>query len=109
MNRDIKDKWVAALRSGEYEQGKGRLREGDKFCCLGVLCDIYAQTHPDILVLRKNKGYYMGQDSYLPNSVMGWAELKGINPYINNTLLSHFNDEVNLNFEQIALLIEENL
>lgn len=48
MNQDIKQKWVAALRSGEYKQGVGmlKLRDGDDllYCCLGVLCDI---THPD--------------------------------------------------------------
>lgn len=33
--------WIKALRSGEYEQGKGRLRgAGSRFCCLGVACEI---------------------------------------------------------------------
>jgi hypothetical protein len=44
MKKIWKDKWVKALRSGEYEQGKDYLcKEGkshDSFCCLGVLCDI---------------------------------------------------------------------
>lgn len=32
------EEWIAALRSGKYEQGRSRLisRNGDKFCCLGV-------------------------------------------------------------------------
>ena len=29
-------KWIAALRSGEYEQTQGCLRDNDGFCCLGV-------------------------------------------------------------------------
>lgn len=33
-------RWVEALRSGAYEQGRKQLRAGDKFCCLGVLCDL---------------------------------------------------------------------
>lgn len=33
-------KWVDALRSGKYKQGTRYLRDGDKFCCLGVACDI---------------------------------------------------------------------
>lgn len=33
--------WVEALRSGEYEQTNGALRYEDKFCCLGVACDLY--------------------------------------------------------------------
>lgn len=41
MNPEIKAKWVAALRSGEYVQTQAVLRTGDGFCCLGVLCDLY--------------------------------------------------------------------
>jgi len=36
----VAKKWVAALRSGKYEQGTGQLRNGDTYCCLGVLCDV---------------------------------------------------------------------
>lgn len=33
--------WVAALRSGEYQQGQGCLRsENDCYCVLGVACDL---------------------------------------------------------------------
>lgn len=34
------DKWLTALRSGEYEQGYGQLYEEEKYCCLGVLCEL---------------------------------------------------------------------
>lgn len=47
MNKENAAKWVAALRSGEYTQAEGRLRAGDSFCCLGVLCDLYARENPD--------------------------------------------------------------
>ena len=40
MNQEIKAKWVAALRSGEYTQTKERLRDVSGHCCLGVLCEI---------------------------------------------------------------------
>lgn len=40
MNKEIADRWVAALRSGDYAQGRGKLRRGSRYCCLGVLCDI---------------------------------------------------------------------
>lgn len=35
--------WVAALRSGLYKQGRGRLKRGRGYCCLGVaneVCDL---------------------------------------------------------------------
>ena len=32
--------WIAALRSGKYEQGRMSLCSGGQFCCLGVLAEI---------------------------------------------------------------------
>jgi hypothetical protein len=41
MDKTLVEKWVAALRSGEYQQGVGRLRRADNtFCCLGVAYDL---------------------------------------------------------------------
>lgn len=44
-------KWVDALESGEYKQGKSYLwqeKNGvDSFCCLGVACDVYAVNNED--------------------------------------------------------------
>lgn len=38
MPKELKAKWVAALRSGEYKQGIGAMRSADDgYCCLGVL------------------------------------------------------------------------
>lgn len=42
MNPEVKAKIVAALRSGEYTQGKYLLRRLDNcFCVMGVVCDLY--------------------------------------------------------------------
>lgn len=40
IDDDMKGRWVAALRSGEYKQGRRRLRVGHTYCCLGVLADL---------------------------------------------------------------------
>ena len=41
MNPELKEKWLKALRSGEYMQGIGALRDvNDQYCCLGVLADV---------------------------------------------------------------------
>ena len=45
MNAKLKQKWIKALRSGEYVQGKKTMvrqtKDGhDEFCCLGVLADL---------------------------------------------------------------------
>ena len=47
MKPEIAQRWVEALRSGEYKQGLSVLRRidesgngQDSYCCLGVLCEI---------------------------------------------------------------------
>ncbi len=40
MNPGIKKQWIAALRSGDYQQGKQFLHPGPDFCCLGVICNL---------------------------------------------------------------------
>ena len=42
MNENA-EKWVAALRSGEYAQTRSWLRDGKGYCCLGVACDLYTR------------------------------------------------------------------
>lgn len=38
MPKELKEKWTAALRSGEYRQGyKALLSTNGAYCCLGVL------------------------------------------------------------------------
>ena len=37
LNKEAKEKWLQALRSGDYKQGTGDLQSGGCFCCLGVL------------------------------------------------------------------------
>lgn len=37
----LKEMWVFALTNGQYKQGLGALRDSrDRYCCLGVLCDL---------------------------------------------------------------------
>ncbi len=43
MKKVVKKKWVKALRSGDYDQGKHFLRHGGRYCCLGVLCDVQSK------------------------------------------------------------------
>lgn len=50
MDREWRDEWIRALRSGEFKQIPNRLRNiSNGRCCLGVLCDI----RPDVK-WRKN-------------------------------------------------------
>lgn len=56
MSLDIRKQWVNALRSNEYEQGGGRLKNGRKFCCLGVLCD---------LAVKAGRGRWSDDDTFI--------------------------------------------
>lgn len=40
MDKELKAKWVEALRSGEYAQDEGCLKSPHGYCCLGVLREV---------------------------------------------------------------------
>jgi hypothetical protein len=51
MKKAIAEKWVAALRSKKYKQGRRALKVKTKsgttrHCCLGVLCELYQKAVP---------------------------------------------------------------
>lgn len=76
----VAKKWVAALRSGKYKQGKGALHQktGNKFCCLGVLCTlaVKAKVIPAPKLYQYSKQFsYKGRTGTLPDQVAKWAGL----------------------------------
>lgn len=111
MKTEIAKKWIAALRSGEYRQAKGRLRDGSSFCCLGVLCNVHAQEFPDIAKRQRQTNAYIGAEKVPPEEVMEWSGLNERNPVVRfwemERSLAELNDEGE-SFETIADLIEEN-
>ncbi len=118
MKPEIKAKWVAALRSGEYEQTQGQLREetiGGKtsFCCLGVLCNLHAQSHPKIAATQSLHDTYLGHHADLPLQVVKWAGLHnegGAEVVINgekSPLWDHNDNGVSI--ERLASAIEAQL
>lgn len=116
MNEEIKKRWVAALRSGEYKQGRDKLCDLDtnSYCCLGVLSEIYAQEHPDEKCRQEIGGevFYFKCDQVLPIKIVKWAELDGKNPLIESDTICDSVAEMNDRgkpFSEIADLIEEYL
>jgi hypothetical protein len=128
MNPEIKAEWLAALRSGEYQQGRGRLRHdyGDQpeFCCLGVLCDLLVKRMPDGFKWKEveGDGLYISakedsRSSSLPKSAMAAS---GINHRLvdigctvefdgrNAACLTELND-AGMPFPEIADIIEKHL
>lgn len=66
MDKELKTKWVAALRSGNYEQTTGTLKvEHDggegyplSYCCLGVLLCVTGTPHARMLGPRGHDPHY---------------------------------------------------
>lgn len=113
MNKRIKRLWVKALRSGRYNQGTGRLRNDDKFCCLGVLCDLHAKQTGSTWQINNLGIYeYGGADSVLPGTVASWSEINDDNPRLgrnsNSLSAAEFND-AGKDFNCIADRIEKYL
>lgn len=96
-NKDVIRKWVDALRSGEYRQGDGGLRdENDKFCCLGVLCDLAEKEKVIEEPSLSCSNYYYAygdedNDVTLPYEVRSWSGLEDCDPTLIDP--THENDE----------------
>lgn len=119
MNSQIKQQWITALQSGEYTQARWNLQTEQGFCCLGVLCDLYAKetgTEWEVSTTEDDEQftyyYFDDHSNHLPESVMKWADLESTSPIIkfdnvNIKPLAVLNDEGS-SFEEIAQLIDEN-
>lgn len=96
--------WVAALRSGEYKQGKGYLCLNDCYCCMGVLCEVGGV---DKVQTSERLTYaYNGESQYAPASAVAFVGLfssRGDMP--NSKPLTLMNDN-GASFSQIADIIE---
>lgn len=110
MNEELKARWVAALRSGKYRQGRGSLVSASvlgqlSYCCLGVACEIF---HKELDVRKRYKDgevYFDNNNHYLPNKISNTLKM-GIEMEMK---LANLNDVKNENFHEIADWIERNL
>lgn len=118
MKLDIATKWVTKLRSGEYEQGRGYLCDGDKYCCLGVLCEMAVEEGIAAKVQTlSGMGYVEGTSApwqaVLGECVQNWAGLHGPTGKAVQMedgqlqTVANLNDE-GLTFAEIADIIELN-
>ena len=73
------EKWVKALESGDYKQGKGCLAQYSKdgklrFCCLGVACEISKLSKWESS--NELSMTYAGAHGGLPGPVMEWLGIR---------------------------------
>ena len=85
MKPEIKEMWIEALLSGDYQQGQHYLcqdnDDGSKsWCCLGVLTDLAMKNGVDIDMERyshdSNVYTFDNQSETVPLSVKDWAGLE---------------------------------
>jgi hypothetical protein len=81
MNPEIRAQWCAALRSGDYKQGREALRRLPEeiqsarpaYCCLGVLTDLWLKAGHDEMVPDE----YADADPDDPPMISVWANVEG--------------------------------
>ena len=121
--------FVAALRSGEFTQGKMRLAQCATFgpevgsqweyCCLGVACEIALRHGVVMAVNVQSSGSYAAKDYdnnkvTLPRSVQQWLGIREDVPMVphpeqpgsNYIPVTRANDDLGWDFEAIAQALE---
>lgn len=108
LNLEVKAKWLAALRSGEYKQGRGFLQRDGKFCCLGVLCDLHDKETGGEGWKSNNSCVksYQGAQYMAPLTVARWAGIEADLSRDSVYLWASLNDE-GKTFAEIADIIEQ--
>lgn len=109
MLNENAQKWVAALRSGEYKQGRCALRLlDDSYCCLGVACDIsgLGEWEHDYDHRIYRVGEHEAQDSLLPETVRRWLGLRTASGRFSPVDALYVRNDKGHSFAEIADLIE---
>lgn len=120
VNSFVKD-WTKALRSGEYEQGKGVLRrvgvKKDTYCCLGVAADLLVKnghqakwmegnSHIIPVATKSSRGGRYGSSSTISGVAPRWLQQWLMDK---EGVLVHMNDRVGATFTDIAEWLEGQL
>ena len=98
-------KWINALRSGEYKQVRNSLRTPDGFCVLGVACDVSNLGEWDEHGNYRTESYDAAQEPWLnvPQEVYHALSLDEHNFFDRHFLsaLTHANDN-GIHFDEMA-------
>lgn len=108
MKKEIAELWAKELESGYWEQGKYFLEHSQTYCVFGVLANLAALqgvcSHKGT-----NIGFFDGEISLVPSSVIKWAQLKSDSGKIPKYMysLAELNDK-GKTFKQLAEIIRKN-
>jgi hypothetical protein len=115
MNDDLARQWAEALESGQYQQGRERLRgrtaEGDVYCCLGVLGDLVSpeRWEPDVWGDEEDDVYACySLDGDYEHLSPRLRELTGLDA-VTMRAFSSMNDDDEMSFQDIAAHIRSKM
>jgi hypothetical protein len=126
VNKENMRKFIAALRSGNYLQGYGKLEYSDvkdvvRNCCLGVACRVAMangmelETTANVDGLVYSRGSVIGRlpvsfgldKNALPYVVAEWLGIHQTDPPLGNQSATQINDSRDYDFNAIADMFEE--
>lgn len=124
-NTENMQKFVTALRSGDFQQGQNALEYTDLSgkvtnCCLGVACRVAVKDGLELQVTNSGADnhatYFAGETAFLPYEVQKWLGVATGNPVLRAIhpdsmfddadfdllTATYLNDSGNFTFNQIA-------
>lgn len=118
LPQEFKTKWLNALRSGNYKQGRNMLVQtskdlGSLYCCLGVagaICDI-DDDRMEGLAAFNGPNECLFKDTSLPNFFIrpSAAQTTVLNYLMGMNDGNDYDDRSPLSFDEISTWIEANL
>jgi hypothetical protein len=123
MKKEIAEKWVEALRSGKFNQGRNYLKrttgEEATHCCLGVLCELHNELNEETIEEssmwlgetgdKDSVHAFDGATGALSERVQKWSGIKSAIGSVGEDCLTTMNDDAENSFIEIADFIEKNI
>jgi hypothetical protein len=120
MPKELKDKWIAALRSGEYTQSTGCMQTPEGHCVLGVLqmvADGKVQTDtcdqgdmfaflPTVNWLKEHNISFIYNGSYRSTPVVSYKEKDEDGTEFTRAMSLTYLNDVRHDFNELADIIE---
>lgn len=100
--------WIAALRSGDYRQGRNSLCDNRNYCCLGVAAELFQTPTTEVRTDPEGTVYFDTHCGVAPTYVMEALGLRGnTGPSRGNPFrsLAALNDN-GCSFDEIADILE---
>lgn len=109
-DEEFRKEWIKALRSGDYKQGESYLRDEDRYCCIGVACDIHPEIRwkEELLTVGSLWNAVTSGDEYNGSGQLSDPYLIGLSDDAQDVLIA-LNDEEGFTFSEIADVLEAKL